>query len=88
MPKPVLRYPDVPGRWDPTDWTRWGADLIRRLNNDIIDLRRPANKDDQQYSITNVVTDRSYDANSTTVDELADVLGTLIEDLKTKGLLQ
>ena len=40
------------------------------------------------YTPTNVVADRSYDANSTTIDELADVLGTLIADLQSYGLLQ
>jgi len=40
------------------------------------------------YTPTNVTTDRAYDANATTVDELADVLGTLIADLQTYGLLQ
>jgi len=40
------------------------------------------------YTPSNVSTDRAYDANSTTVAELADVLGTLIADLKTYGLLQ
>lgn len=40
------------------------------------------------YTVTNVTTDRAYDANSTTLDEVADVLGTLIADLKTYGLLQ
>lgn len=39
------------------------------------------------YSPTNVTTDRSYDANSTTLDELADVLGSLIADLQLTGLL-
>ena len=39
------------------------------------------------YTPTNVTTDRSYDANSTTVDELADVLGTLIADLQSLGLV-
>lgn len=39
------------------------------------------------YSATNVTTDRSYDANATSVDELADVLGTLISDLRGYGLL-
>jgi len=38
-------------------------------------------------SITNVVTDRAYDANSTTVDELADILGSLVADLVTVGVL-
>lgn len=39
------------------------------------------------YSPSNVTTDRSYDANSTTVDELADVLGTLIADLQLTGII-
>lgn len=38
-------------------------------------------------SITNVTTDRAYDANATTTDELADVLGTLIAQLVTYGIL-
>lgn len=41
----------------------------------------------QTYTPTNVTTDRAYDANATTVDELADVLGTLILDLQTEGLI-
>jgi hypothetical protein len=40
------------------------------------------------YTPTNVTTDRAYDANATTIDELADVLGTLIADLQGLGLLQ
>ena len=39
------------------------------------------------YTPSNVTTDRSYDANSTTVDELADVLATVIADLQAVGLL-
>jgi hypothetical protein len=39
------------------------------------------------YSVTNLVTDRSYDANATTTAELADVLGTLIADLRSLGLV-
>ena len=40
------------------------------------------------YTVTNHVTDRSYDANATTVAELADVLGTLIVDLRSVGIVQ
>jgi hypothetical protein len=40
------------------------------------------------YTVTNLVTDRSYDANATTTAELADVLGTLIADLRLLGLVQ
>lgn len=39
------------------------------------------------YTPTNVVTDRSYDADATTTEELADVLGTLIADLQARGIV-
>ena len=39
------------------------------------------------YTLTNVTTDRAYDANSTSLDEIADTLGTLIADLKALGLV-
>lgn len=39
------------------------------------------------YTPTNVTTDRSFDANSTTLNEIADVLGTLIADLQAFGWL-
>lgn len=41
----------------------------------------------QTYNATNVTSDRAFDANATTVDELADVLGTLISDLRALGLV-
>jgi hypothetical protein len=47
----------------------------------------PAVAQSPAYTPTNVTTDRSYDANATTVAELADVLGTLISDLKALGLI-
>lgn len=40
------------------------------------------------YTVTNGSTDRSYDANSTTLDEIADVVSTIIADLKNYGLFQ
>jgi hypothetical protein len=39
------------------------------------------------YSVTNVTTDRTYNADSTTINEVADVLGTLIADLKATGII-
>jgi Pectate lyase superfamily protein len=39
------------------------------------------------YTITNVTTDRAYDASATTTTELANVLGTLISDLTTRGVI-
>lgn len=41
----------------------------------------------ETYTATNVTTDRAYDANATTLDELADVLGTLIADLRARGVV-
>jgi hypothetical protein len=38
-------------------------------------------------NFTNLTTDRTCDANATTVEELADILGTLIVALKNKGIL-
>lgn len=39
------------------------------------------------YTETNVTEDRAFDANATTVDELADILGTLIKDLRSRGIV-
>jgi hypothetical protein len=41
----------------------------------------------QTYIASNVTPDRTYDANATTTDELADVLGTLIADLRGLGIV-
>lgn len=40
------------------------------------------------YTPTNITIDRSYDANATTIDELADIVGTMIADFQGLGLLQ
>lgn len=40
------------------------------------------------YTPTNVVTDRSFDADTVAVAELADVVGTLIADLQGQGILK
>lgn len=55
---------------------------IATTNGRLIDLTASS-----AYTPTNVTTDRSYDANATTLDEISDVLGTLIADLQTKGIL-
>lgn len=41
----------------------------------------------QTYAESNVTTDRTYDANATSLDEIADVLGTLIGDLRARGIV-
>jgi len=39
------------------------------------------------WAVSNVTTDKVFDADSTTINEIADVLGTLINTLKTYGIL-
>lgn len=39
------------------------------------------------YDESNVITDRAYDANATSLAEIADVLGTLVADLRAKGIV-
>ncbi len=49
----------------------------------------PQNNRDIQsptYTISNLSEDRTYDANSTSTAELADILGTLISDLADQGI--
>jgi hypothetical protein len=55
---------------------------IATTNGRLIDLTASS-----AYTPTNVTTDRAYDANATSIDELADVLGTVIADLQAKGIL-
>ena len=42
----------------------------------------------QTYTVTNQITDRGYNANAATVDELADVLATLLQDLDDMGIVE
>lgn len=66
------------------DWNGAGtaAPHFRNEEGHIIKLARVAT-----YTPSNVTTDRSFDADSTTLDEVADVLGTLIADLQILGFL-
>lgn len=41
----------------------------------------------QTYTETNVTTDRAFDADTVTLPELADVVGTLIADLRARGIV-
>jgi len=40
------------------------------------------------YTVTNAAVDRAFNADATTLDEIADILGTLIADLTALGILQ
>ena len=64
--------------------------IIQELSQKVDELERRTdfNAENWRGGVTNVTIDRAYDANSTTLDEIADVLGTLISDLLEAGVLK
>jgi len=75
------RLPTPPNNYD----SRWANQLVNQLELNLSSTNLAASKD--RYTITNVTADRTYDADSTSTAELADVLGTLINDLRERGLI-
>ena len=69
-----------PRKFEPEEQDDWNEEVERTINGILAATT-------SWGSITNVSTDRAYDANATSIDELADVLGTLISELRTKGIL-
>ena len=65
---------------DIEEWKVW-AEEVERVINGLLASQGTA------YTPTNVTPDHSYDANASSTDELADVLGTLIADLQAKGFI-
>lgn len=59
-----------------------GVPTFRTSGGAIINLNTSS-----AYTPTNVTTDRSFDADTVLITELADVVGTLIADLQARGLL-
>lgn len=66
---------------DIADWVDWAEEVER-----VINLLLAGSG--QTYTPTNVTTDRAFDADATSTAELADVLGSLIADLKTTGAIE
>jgi hypothetical protein len=75
------RLPSAPVEYD----RRWASQLINQIESNISNINLSASS--SVYTMTNVTTDRTLDANSTSTAELADVLGTLITDLKERGIV-
>lgn len=69
----------VPSNIQYNDLVRIVQDLSRKV--DELERRTSFNAEGWTGGITNLTVDRTYDADATTVAELADVLGTLIQDL-------
>ena len=57
---------------------------LRKISSALQQLRE---SEDEAYSLSNVSADRTFDADSTTTAELADVVGTLISDLQDAGII-
>jgi hypothetical protein len=78
----------------PTSITGGTTDRIKFIWNDadskwdLTRLIRSAGTSAPTYSETNVTTDRTFNANATSIDELADVVGTLIADLRNAGVIK
>ena len=81
MSRVNVRLPQPPKDWDQS----WAQRTVSTLELQITEMNRPASTD--AYQMSNVTTDRVMDADSTTLAEIADVLGTLITDLKDKGVI-
>ena len=86
-------------QWNGSAWVTYGG-TVEALDEEFIDAFQASVRNTQLsvealltpttgYGTTsNATTDRTIgDANDTSVDELADVLATLIADLKAKGVL-
>ena len=57
-------------------------DVFWRLRNELDEIQGLRGAHIDEYEIENAETTREFDADSTTVAELADIVATLIEDLK------
>jgi hypothetical protein len=69
----------VPNNIEYNNLVRIVQELSRKV--DELERRTSFNAEGWTGGVTNLTVDRAYDADSTTLAELADVLGTLIQDL-------
>ena len=76
-----IRIGAAPLKYDPT----YFSDLSRAIQT--LARNIPEAPAQTGYLMSNVTTDRVLDADSTTLAEVADVLATLIEDLKLVGYI-
>ena len=75
------RLPSAPADYN----ARWANTLINQLELNLSNTNLAASL--QNYTVANVTEDRALDADATTLAEIADVLGTLITDLKNRGVI-
>ncbi|MEQ8226733.1 MAG: hypothetical protein RIA64_01505 [Rhodospirillales bacterium] len=73
-----LRLPE----FRPDDIEGWADELVRTLEQY---MQGAAQTYGEGYMTSNVTTTRTLDADSVTLDQLADVVGTVINDLTNAG---
>lgn len=64
---------------------RWANQLVNQVEQNMSATNLAASS--SRYTVTNVTADRTLDADSTSTAEIADVLGTLIQDLRDRGVI-
>lgn len=80
----IIRLPNPPSSDDTNEWRRWAASLIQALAVVIDRLSIPAGS---TYDTDNVIDTRSLDVSTATLTDTKNVLGTLIQDLRSRGLI-
>lgn len=74
---------------DPKAFCAKAADWLLRTASELEEYSKANDIPVRQiYTTENVTATRAIDADSTSTAEIADVLSTLIEDLKNKGILK
>ena len=71
------------------DMQYWGDVLIDELENEIDRINQAPNTGDENvsFSVSNFTEDKSLNAGTATTADVANVLATVIEALRNKGLL-
>lgn len=79
-----MRLPDYPAFGDPADIVAWANQLCTAIEQEFQRIERAVQVG---YHVTNPTTNRSLNESGATLTQVAQVLGTLISDFKTKGIL-
>lgn len=71
------------------DMRYWGDVLVDELENEIDRINQAANTGDPDtnFAITNLDITKDLDTDTATLDDVRNVLGTVIEALRNKGIL-
>jgi hypothetical protein len=76
-----MRLPPPPDRYD----REYERERNRTLEQ--ADAENVKHEGKRVYAASNVTTDRTFDADATSTAELADIVGTLIADLREKKII-